>query len=223
MAYLEIGAQGFSAKYWHTNYAHPELMDGICNAEQLAQALKALFDVQCIDVSTIVDLGFGLGHLFKAMIETFIPHTVVGVEPSSYAYHQLYKETLTPVESTKIYLYHTDLVSWCLDPTPLNNGPFDLGICTSILQYLSDDEIYLSIPILAQRMKYLYFSVPTDIELDYQIQELNFHDSYALRRTKEEYHALLSDHFTVVSNRVLESKIHFDQNSTYFYDLFYRF
>ena len=198
-------------------------MDGICNADQLAQALKTLFEVQCIDICSIVDLGFGLGHLFKAMIDAFIPHTAIGIEPSPYAYRQLNVHTLTSIESTEIRLHHTDLLSWCLDTTPFNHGPFDLGICTSILQYLSDAEISTAMPILAQRVKYLYFSVPTDIELDYQVQELNFHDPYALHRSKDEYHELVSDHFTIVSNRVMESNVHFDQNSTYFYDLFYRF
>jgi len=223
MKVREAGSQGFSKQYWDTNYSDPEVMDGICNATQLAHALKLLFEIQCIDISSIVDLGFGLGHLLKAMIDAFTPHTVIGLEPSPHAYHQLDKAALTQVESTEIHLLHTDLLNWAIDKTPLYQGPFDLGICTSIFQYLSDREIEQAMPILAQRIKYLYFSVPTDIELDYQIQELNFCDPYAIRRSKTEYHDFLREYFTIVSNRVLESKVHFNKNNTYFYDLFYRF
>ncbi|MBV7333286.1 class I SAM-dependent methyltransferase [Chloroflexi bacterium TSY] len=198
-------------------------MDGIYNAKRRAAALKAFFDAEYIDIHTLVDLGFGLGYLFHAMIDLFTPHTVIGVEPSSYAYRHVRQRELSDVESTQITLLQTDLLSWCQNQQSLYQGPFDLGICSSVFQYLTDHEIQQIVPVLAQRLRFLYFAVPIEEELAYQARELDFHDRYAIARTKDEYHTMLTGHFTIVSYRVLESKIHFDADSTLLSDLFYRF
>jgi hypothetical protein len=88
---------------------------------------------------------------------------------------------------------------------------------------LSDKELKEIIPILAKRIKYLYLTVPTNVELGRQVSELDFKDEYAIHRTREKYQKLLKPHFTFVSARVLESKHHFDEESTVFTDLLYRF
>ena len=215
------GAAGFTLAYWEENYAEPETMDGIYNAQGRSLALKALFDSEYIEIGTLIDFGFGLGALFQEMINAFQPHTVVGLEPSAYAFNRLQRVQLTDVETMEIQLYRTDILQWCQQDT--QPAEFDLGICTSVFQYLSDPEIQAILPVLAQRIRYLYFSVPTDLELRFQSEELNFHDPYAISRSKETYLSMIQEHFTIVSNRVLESKAHFDAASSNFTDFFYRF
>jgi hypothetical protein len=76
---------------------------------------------------------------------------------------------------------------------------------------------------MAQKVKYLYLTVPTDKELNAQIEDLEFHDTYAIRRSRSAYQRLLKKHFTFISSRILESKVHFDESTTSFTDLLYRF
>ena len=217
------GASGFPRQYWLDNYSDPELMDGVYNARPRAQALKAFFDAEYIDINSLIDFGFGLGHLFEQMIDIFAPHTVVGLEPSAHVFAQVNQRRLTTILSTDITLLHTDLQSWCQKPPRADHELLDLGICTSVFQYLSDAEIEAVLPTMAQRVKFLYFSVPTDEELRYQANELDFDDTYALSRSAAAYRDYLADHFTIISYRLLESKVHFDANTTLLSDLFYRF
>lgn len=215
------GAAGFSDEFWATNYAEPQTMDGIYNAHRRAVALKAFFDSEYIDINSIVDLGFGLGELLRAFVQEFMPLTVIGIEPSPHAYAKVSRVPIVDVDSMHIELLQKDVLSWCQHPAPL--APFDLCICTSVFQYLTDPEIELTLPILANRVKYLYFSVPIDTELQFQTEALNFEDRYAIARTRDEYLSMLADHFTIVSNRLLESKDHFDEQSTLFTDFLFRF
>lgn len=215
------GASGLPAAYWRENYGEPQIMDGVFNANRRAQALKMLFDSEYIDINSIVDVGFGLGNLLRAMIDAFVPLTVVGIEPSPQPFTALRDAKLTDVETMHIELHQMDALTWCQNSCEL--APFDLGICTSVFQYLSDPEIETILPILARRVRYFYFSVPIDTELEFQTETLDFHDSYAIARSRDEYREMLSDHFTIVSNRLLESNIYFDEESTNFTDFLYRF
>lgn len=214
------GAKGFSNAYWEENYQSPEEMDGIGNVEQHVGYIKNLFGMEYIDISSIIDLGFGLGHLFEALLKEFIPYKAHGIEPSEYAFNIVKDRDISPVESTKLKLEQIDIVNWCKKN---QNKRFDLGICTSVFQYLSDEELEFCLPILAQRLKYLYLTVPTDKELDRQVEDLEFKDRYAIRRSRTKYQKLIRKHFTIVSSRVLESKVHFDEETTLFTDLLYRF
>lgn len=222
MSKLSSGKDGFDQEYWEKNYNEPEEMDNIYNAKEHAEYMRALFALQSIDISTVVDLGFGLGVLFKEVIKTFKPYRVVGIEPSEYAFNKVSQKKLTTIESIKISLYKMDLLTWCrLEDKKMKS--FDLGLCTSVFQYLSDDEIREVLPVLSQRIKYLYFSVPTDLEYKRQISEMDFFDEFAIHRSKEEYLAFLEPHFSIVSSRILESKYHFDEESTSFTDLLFKF
>ena len=60
----DLGASGFSDKYWEVNYADPDEMDGIGNVDVHVSYVKNLFEFEYIDISSMIDLGFGLGHLF---------------------------------------------------------------------------------------------------------------------------------------------------------------
>ncbi len=196
-------------------------MDGIGNAKDHMRYLKSFLSVEHVDVSTIIDLGFGYGHLFKEALKTFKPYKAVGIEPSSHAFRKVTTNWLRPVPSTELNLYEEDLMSWCRKNRRRNK--FDLGICTSVFQYISDKDLKEIIPVLSQRIKYLYLTVPTDIELQRQISELEFKDEYAIHRSRKKYQMLINKHFTFVSARVLESKYFFSERTTHFTDLLYRF
>lgn len=216
------GAEGFPDEYWTVNYAEPEEMDNIMNAREHAAYMKAIFDLERVDISSVIDLGFGLGILFEEVLKTFVPYRAHGIEPSAYAFSQFKKKKLKIPDSTKLSLDQTDLVSWATTEQK-RERTFDLGICTSVLQYLSDEEIKAVMPVLARRVRYLYLSVPTDLELKKQIEDVEFHDQYAIHRSKQKYLKFIHPHFTVISSRLLESKIHFDEDSTSFTDLLFRF
>lgn len=93
-----------------------------------------------------------------------------------------------------------------------------------MFQYLSESDLKKVIPILSKKVKYLYLTVPTDLEYKRQIQEHGYHkDRYANYRSQDFYYKLLSPYFTFISMRVLESKAHFCEKNTPFNDLLFRF
>lgn len=212
----------FSKEYWEKNYAEPQEMDGIGNAQEHARYAKAFFDVEFVDISSIVDLGFGLGYLLKAFIEEFKPYKTEAIEPSRHAFSQTSKEDLQYSLTSKVSLKNIGILEWVRLSKP-NSKRFDLGVCTSVFQYLSDEQIKEVLPVLSQRLKYLYFSVPTDLELKRQREDLSFHDTYAIQRSKEKYYELLSAHFTFIGCRILESKFHFSEQDSNFTDFLFRF
>lgn len=218
---LEKGALGFSDNYWQENYSEPEEMDGIVNAKQHAKYIQSFFAVDYVDISSVIDLGFGLGYLFSEVLKEFIPYRATGIEPSEYAFKKVKEKNISPCESTKLTLKQSDLVTWSKSIRK-NSKWYDLGICTSVFQYLTDEELREVIPIMSKQMKYLYFSVPTDYELKRQVEDLEFKDKYAIHRTQEDYLKLLEGHFTIIGARVLESNFHFDEESTYFTDFLFR-
>lgn len=211
----------FDKTYWDKNYSEPMTMDGIGNAKDHVRYLQSYLAVEHVDVSSIVDLGFGYAHLFREMLRAFKPHTAVGIEPSPYAFKKAKPDKLRPVSSTDLKLYEEDLVTWCR--TNRKNNKFDLGICTSVFQYISDKDLKEILPILSKRIKYLYLTIPTNVELGRQVSELDFKDEYAIHRSREQYQKLLRPHFTFVSSRVLESKFFFNEDTTHFTDLLYRY
>ncbi len=211
----------FDKTYWDKNYSDPMSMDGIGNAKEHTRYLKSFLSVEHVDITSIVDLGFGYGHLFREMMKTFIPYKAVGIEPSPYAFKKARPDKLRPVDSTDLKLYQEDLITWCR--TKRKDNEFDLAICTSVFQYLTDKELKEVLPVIAKRVKYLYLTVPTDVELGRQVSELEFKDEYAIHRTREKYQKMIKPHFTFISSRILESKSFFDEESTSFTDLLYRF
>lgn len=212
----------FDKTYWDKNYSDPMSMDGIGNAREHTRYLKAFLEVEHVEITSIIDLGFGYGHLFRQMMKAFIPYRAVGIEPSPHAFNKAKVEKWKPVESTQLKLYQEDILTWCATERKRNNT-FDLGICTSVFQYLSDKELKEVLPVLAERIKYIYLTVPTNIELGRQVSELEFKDEYAIHRSRDEYKKLISPHFTFLGSRILESKRYFDEESTPFTDLLFRF
>ena len=219
----QSGKVGFSKEYWDINYESPEEMDNIVNAKEHALYIQALFNLEYLEIESVIDLGFGLGYLFQEVLKTFNPYRAYGLEPSEFPFLEVKSREIAPHKSTKLILDNIDLVTWAKKTDQKSNKVFDLGLCTSVFQYLSDDEIKLVLPVMAQRIKYLYFSVPTDIEYKRQIDDVDFKDEYAIHRSKEKYFKLISPHFAFISSRMLESKIHFDETTTHFTDLLFRF
>lgn len=218
----EKGADGFSKEYWDINYSSPEDMDGIGNVDTHVQYIKNLFAIEFIDISSVIDFGFGLGHLFEGVLGEFIPYKAHGIEPSPHAFKIVKQRDISPVSSTKLKLENIDLVSWCKKESQTKKR-FDLGICTSVFQYLSDEEIEFCLEVMSRKLKYLYFSVPTNLELKRQIEDLDFEDTYAIKRSRAKYQRMIKKHFTFVSSRMLESKVYFNEENTSFTDLLFRF
>ena len=218
----KLGAKGFSKEYWEVNYKDAEEMDNIVNAKEHADYMKAILGLEYVDVSSVVDLGFGLGVLFKEVLKVFQPYRAHGIEPSEHPFNLVAKKKLTSIESTKLTLENIDLVTWA-NKENKREKTYDLGLCTSVFQYLSDEEIEMVLPVMAKRIRYLYFSVPTNLELKRQVSDLEFKDEYAIHRTREKYLKMIRPHFTFVSSRLLESKIHFNDENTNFTDLLFRF
>lgn len=211
----------FDKEYWDKNYSDPTTMDGIGNAKEHTKYLKSFLELELVDISSIIDLGFGYGHLFQRMLKEFLPYKACGIEPSKFAFDKARSRKLRPVESTELILYNESISEWCAR----KESPkvrFDLGICTSVFQYIEQEELEKITPILSKRIKYLYLTVPTDKELDRQIEDLEFHDTYALRRTRKFYRDIIGEHFTNISSKIWESKFYFDEESTLFTDLLYR-
>ena len=222
---IEAGHGGFSETYWQANYDEPEEMDGIVNATQHATYLKAFFDVDYVDINSVIDLGFGLGYILESVLHEFQPYRVWGIEPSSFAFEEAKKKRkLKLAPTTKLTLKQWSLQRWARekgDPQKKHKW-FDLGLCTSVFQYLSEEEIDEVLPVMSKMVKYLYFSVPTDLELERQVSDLDFKDEYAFRRPKEFYREKLFPYFTIVGARILESKSHFNEDNTFFTDYLFR-
>lgn len=211
----------FEEEYWNTNYSEPHTMDCIGNAKEHVRYMRAFFGLEHIDISSIIDLGVGLGHLFQKVLKEFIPYKACGIEPSLYAFNKLKLEKLRPVESTNLTLKNETLQQWCQRADHKRNY-YDLAICTSVFQYLTKEDLIFVLPILSKRIKYIYLTLPTDVELTRQKEELNFHDPYAKSRPQEFYLDLLRPHFTLISSKIWESKYYFNAETTLFSDLLYR-
>lgn len=222
---MKKGNEGFSKDYWDKNYSEPEEMDGLANAKEHAHYMKSFFDLELIDVSSVIDFGFGLGYLFNEVTKAFMPYKAQGIEPSQYAFDTFRKRYKKPADSMKLKLRNEDISRWAKRQLAKEEKSkyFDLGICTSVFQYLSDDEIDLVLPVLSKKVKYIYFSVPTDEELKRQVSELDFFDEYAIRRSRQYYIDKIFPYFTIIGARILESKSHFNQSDSPFSDYLFRF
>ncbi len=212
---------GFGKDYWNENYSEPNTMDCIGNAKQHVNYMKAVFELEHIDISSVIDFGFGYGYLFQKVLKTFIPFKACGIEPSSFAFKKASKRKLKPVESTNLKLYQESLEQWC-QRSDSGQNQYDLGICTSVFQYLTNEQLDFIIPILSRRVKYLYLTVPTDKELGKQVSDLDFYDRFALKRPRDFYFKKMKSYFTNVSSKVWESNFYFNEETTFFSDLVYR-
>lgn len=211
---------GFSKNYWEKNYQDLDEMDGVSNSLEHAKYAKSFFDVEGVSISSIVDLGFGLGHMMKSFHKVFLPYKCFGIEPSSFAYDKVINQKWHI--NKEIKFKNISLLEW--SKLKGKEAKFlDLAICTSVFQYIKEDELEVILVELSKRVKYLYFSVPTKTEFLRQRDELDFVDEWAIHRSKSWYLKKLRPHFSIVSSRILESKVHFDAGNTKLTDLLFRF
>lgn len=212
----------FNKKYWCDNYSDRQSMDGIGNAKTHARYLKTLFDLDCIEAKSIVDFGFGLGYLLKEFVSVFKPGRVVGIEPSQYAFQDFKKREQNFIANHNIELLNQSLQER-FKGLGKKNETFDVGLLTSVLQYIPNNEMNDLLRKISEQVRYLYLTVPTYTELKKQRGELDFDDAYAMSRTKKYYLEALKPHFTFVSNRLVESKVFFNYRNTPFTEYLYRF
>ena len=218
----EWGKVGFSKEYWDKNYSEPQDMDNIGNAREHARYIQTLFHLEQIEINSVIDYGFGLGYLFEEVLKIFNPYRACAIEPSEHAFLTAKERIKKPEYVAKLKLENTDLLSFT-QKAKANEKAYDLGICTSVFQYLTDEEIEKIVPVLSRQVKYLYFSCPTDKEFKRQKEEYDFFDEYAIHRKKEKYLKWLRPHFTFVSSRMLESKHFFSDENSEFREQIFRF
>ncbi len=210
----------FEEEYWKANYSDLEEMDCIGNVKEHANYIKAIFELEQIEINSVADFGYGTGHLFKEVLKIYKPYKAYGCEPSQYMFEKSKPDDFKPVPSTKLKLENIDLLAWSKNPPKKS---YDLGLCNSVFQYIKTKDLKEIIPALSKSVKYLYLTVPTDEELKLQREDLNFDDTYSIKRSRKKYKELIKPHFTFLSSRLLESKHYFDESNTEFQDLLYRF
>ena len=214
--------EGFGAEYWNTLFSDPDRMECVGNADRHAAYLQAALAVELVPVRTVVGVGVGLGALFAEVLKTFRPRKALALEPSHWAWSRLDTERLQTTVSMNLRVLKQDLLSWCRQEMR-GWERFDLGLCTSVFQYLSEAEIQSVLPVMSQRIAHLYFTVPTDEELGLQRQDCGLTDRWAHSRSASWYRERISPHFAVVSGRLLQSRVHYDAASSPFTDLLYRY
>eukprot|EP01083_Nonionella_stella_P280060 952530_1 len=111
---VSSGTNGFPKDYWEANYDEPDTMDAICNANEHADYIRALFALEQIEVASLADLGFGMGHLTCAFIRSLKPSRVIGIEPSEHVFETAaskIRATCVQTGATDDIRY-TDILSW---------------------------------------------------------------------------------------------------------------
>lgn len=211
----------FDKDYWDKNYSEPSTMDGIGNVKDHSRYLSAYFNLEGVEVDSLIDFGCGFGHLVGEMLKKFGPIKVTALEPSPFAYKKLLKR-IERFHHPDFKAYPLSLQQWFAEQKNLKNV-YDLGLCNSVFQYVSDNDLKKVIPLMSKTVRFLYLTVPTNEELSRQVDELGFKDEYAIHRSREFYQKLLRPHFTFISSRVLESKFHFDEKTSPFTDLLFRY
>ena len=203
----------FEQEYWQTNYSDLKTIDGMGNVKDHSRYVSSYFNLEGFEVESLIDLGFGYGKLLKEFTRVLKPRRVVGIEPSEFIFNKM--------KMNEARLVHCDLLAWAQNPK--EKWIYDLAILNSVLQYIPTTDLKIILPILASRTRYLYLTVPTDIEYERQKSELSFEDKWSKVRTRQEYLKLLRPHFTFISSRMLESKVFYTEQTTPFQDLLFRF
>jgi trans-aconitate methyltransferase len=201
--------------YWIEHYSDISGLDGIGNKADHADYVRAFFEIEGVKIKSLFDMGFGHGYLLKEMAKKLKCSRIEGIEPSEIAFR-------SKIKIPKAKLSMMDLKDWCQN-SKYAKKVFDLGMCTSVFQYIPDKDLQKIVPVLKKRFRYLYITVPTDIEYQRQREQFNFVDEYAYKRSQQFYYDLFSPHFTFIGLRILESKLFFDEETTDFQDLLFRF
>lgn len=204
----------FTKKYFDHLYPQNGTIDGDYNSKDHAQYLSTIFKLMGVHVSSIYDFGFGKGTLLRDVAKKLESVHVKGCDISPYAFQNLKNKNWAKDFKLEVSEIHNLKVP---------KKPYHLGLCNSVLQYVSDEKLKKSIEVISRSCKYVYFHVPT--KEDYKIlkKDLNFVDPYAIHRNNKDYASLLKDKFTFVSWGLLESKRYAQHKNSPFTDSLYRF
>lgn len=201
----------FTREYFQKMYSKDSYIDGDFNAREHAAYLKGLFGLMELEVGSVFDFGFGKGELLNQVARTFNPTRVEGVDISQFAHDALKKKAYASDWRLQVCKVHE----------VTGKRVCDLGLSNSVLQYIEDRYIDASIKKMAERVKFLYFHVPTSEDYKVLRKVLEFSDPYAIERPKAFYQERMSKYFTIVAWGVLESKLN-GRKGTPFTDSFYR-
>lgn len=203
---------GFNQDYWRMyEPVQDASIDGVDNAEEYVNYIKSCLDLAEVDVRSIIDFGFGNGVLFSKILQKFKPKFSLGIEPSAYIYLETKKNKVFKKQNTILKLDKMENVKLFQN--------FQLGICNSVFQYLSDSKVPKMFKKISKKVHYLYFTVPTNSDYSKMKKDLNFEDKYANQRNKEFYLESLKPYFRMVSYNLLESKS-LEEESRFPYELF---
>lgn len=201
----------FNKDYFQRMYPKGAYVDGDFNAREHAGYLKGLFGLMGQEVNSVIDFGYGKGELLHRVSSSFDCKKVEGLDISDFAHSNLKKKP------------HAR--DWKLHVCAVHEAPgravFDLGLSNSVLQYIEDRYMEASLKRMAEKVKFLYFQVPTKEDYSVLKRVLDFTDPYAKQRPKSFYQEHVAKYFTIVAWGVLESKIH-GRKGTPFTDSFYR-
>lgn len=204
----------FNKDYFDKLYPKNETIDGDYNSKDHGDYLKALFHLMGIHVSSIYDFGFGKGTLLRDVSKKLEATRAHGCDISTYAYNNLKKKKWA--KDFKLEISE-------IQDLKIPKKPYHLGLCNSVLQYVPEKQLKKSIDVLAKSCKYVYFHVPSDEDYKILKADLNFTDSYAIKRKNKVYEDLLKKSFTFVSWGLLESKKFSTHKNSPFTDSIYRF
>ena len=122
------------------------------------------------------------------------------------------------VSAAKRFWRSPGVVSLCL-----TKERYCLCTCTLSTHFTSFHLYRTVLRCLSRHVRYLYMTVPTDIEMQNEKRDLDFVDPYAIARTQADYVDILGGDWAFVSSRLLESKHFFNNENTKFQNLLYRF
>ncbi len=215
-------SRSFEDSYWSELYKDPSTMDGYGNALEHAIYVRSLLNLDLIDINSVADFGFGLGEMLYEFISLFNPRYVYGLEPSKKAFGIGKNKMIDFFDDRIVTLKNISIETWCINGYKKSKDT-DLSICSSVCQYMTDKQIDTFFSILKEKTKYLYFTAPTKGEYQRLARDLEFKDRYAYIRTQKQYRDLIRPHFTIIGNRMLESKSKFNYTNSKFTELIYRF
>ncbi|MCX7997328.1 MAG: class I SAM-dependent methyltransferase [Leptospiraceae bacterium] len=210
-------AKIFEKEYWETLYVEDEdsVIDGLFNSYLHAKYAKSLFDLVDYKISTLCDIGFGLGFMLRDFCKVFKPKFVLGLEPSFYCIEKLQKHTW--YKKLNLVIINNTFQNW--DATHYKKEPFDLTVINSVIQYFPSTTLEADIQKLSEISKFVYLTLPTKKDYIEMKKELNFVDPYANARTGKFYKKLFSKYFYFISYNLLESKCN-SKESPFTYELF---
>ena len=187
----------FDKKYWDEMYKKEKdvIIEGIDDAKYRVNYLHSFFQIEQFQIDSILDIGFGKAKLLKEINKIFSPSILVALEPSKYIFDKLTNKQKNTKVFNLSYLEYT------------STKIFDLGICNSVLQYISDEEMSFFIKKMAIECRFIYITVPTIQEYKRMQTEVNFFDLYSYSRSSTFYKKIILKYFRFVSHSILESKI----------------